>query len=51
MHHGFLKKPNMHIKMIFEGSCDTEDWQVSIAITGKGNILKYIKIENNSSKL
>jgi len=25
MHHGFLKKPNMHIKMIFEGSCDTED--------------------------
>ncbi len=28
-----------------EGSCDTEDWKFSFAITGINNILKYIKIK------
>ncbi len=41
---------NMHIIMISEGSCDTEDWssgcwKFSFAITGINYILKYIKIE------
>jgi len=36
--------------MIFEGSCDTEDWnnhekKINFAITGINNILKYIKLE------
>ncbi len=36
--------------MIFEGSCDTEDWsndvdENSALITGINYILKYIKIE------
>jgi len=36
--------------MIFEGSCDTEDWnnhekKNNFAITGITSILKYIKLE------
>ncbi len=37
--------------MIFEGSCDTEDWsndaENSALITGINYILEYITIENN----
>ncbi len=36
---------NKHIRLISEGSCDTEDcWKFSFAITGI-NYIKYIKIE------
>ncbi len=39
---------NQHIRMISEGSCDTEDWsndaENSALITGINYILKYIKI-------
>jgi len=24
--------PNQHVKMIFEGSCDTEDWSMMLKI-------------------
>ncbi len=34
--------PNQHIRMISEGSCDTEDWKFSFTITGINYILKYI---------
>ncbi len=42
--------PNYHIKMISEGSCDTEDWSNDVeksALTSqeKNSILNYIKIE------
>ncbi len=41
---------NHHIRIISEGSCDTEDWsnyvENSAAITGINNILNYIQIEN-----
>ncbi len=41
---------NQHIRMISEGSCDTEDWsngcwKFSFTITGINYILKYITIE------
>ncbi len=41
--------------MIYEESCDTEDWsndcwKVSVAIIENNGILKYIKIENNHFK-
>jgi len=26
--------PNLHIRMISEGSCDTEEWKLSFPITG-----------------
>ncbi len=39
---------NQHIRMISEGSCDTEDWsnewKFSFAITEINYILKYINI-------
>jgi len=38
-----------HIRMISEGSCDTEDWssyaENSVLITGINCILTYIQIE------
>ncbi len=41
---------NQYIRMISEGSCDTEDLsnvaENSALITGINSILKYIKIEN-----
>ncbi len=40
--------------MIYEGSCDTEDWSncaENYPIKGINNILKYIKIENSYFKL
>ncbi len=44
-----------HIRMISEGSCDTEDWsneaENSALITGMNYILKCIKIENSYCKL
>jgi len=47
--------PNYHIKMICEGSCDTEecsnDAENSALITGINYIIKYIKIENSYFKL
>ncbi len=46
---------NQHIRMISEGSCDTEDWsndaENSDLITEINYILKYIKIENCYFKL
>ncbi len=46
---------NQHIRIIFEGSCDTEDWrnyaENSALITGINYILKYIQIENSYFKL
>ncbi len=46
---------NQHIRMISEGSRDTEDWsndaENSALITGINDILKYIKIEKHSFKL
>jgi len=39
---------NHHIRMISEGSCDTEDWsndaENSVLITGINYILQYIQI-------
>jgi len=48
--------PNEHIRMLSEGSCDTEDysngcWKFNIAVIGRNYILKYIQIENSSFKL
>ncbi len=47
--------PNQHIRMISEGSCDTEDWsndaENSACITGINYILKYIQIEKCYFKL
>ncbi len=44
-----------HIRMISEGSCDTEDWgndaENSALITGINYILTCIQIENNYFKL
>jgi len=41
--------------MIYEGSCDTEDWsnfaENSALTSGRKNISKYIKIENCYFKL
>ncbi len=40
------------IRMISEGSCDTENWSsFLLAITGINLILKYIKIENSYFKM
>ncbi len=58
IHRGFHKK-NInyyhchHIRMISEGSCDSEDcfWKFSYAISGINYILKYNKIENSYFKL
>ena len=45
---------NAHIRMISEGSCDTEDWsndaENSALITGINYSLKYIQIENSYFK-
>jgi len=42
---------NHHIRVISEGSCDTEDWsndaENSDLITGIKYTLKYIQIENS----
>ncbi len=42
---------NQHIRMISEGSCDTEDWsndaKNSALITGINYILQYIQIEDS----
>ncbi len=47
--------PNQYIRMISEGSCDTEDWsndaENTALITGMNSILKYYKIENKYFKL
>ncbi len=47
--------PNQDIRMLSEGSCDTEDcsngcWKFSFAITGINDILKYIQVENSYLK-
>ncbi len=45
---------NQHIRMISEGSCDTEDWsndaENTDLITEINYILKYIQIENSYFK-
>ncbi len=44
-----------HIRMISEGSCDTEDWvmmlKIQLCITGINSILKYIKIKKKLFKI
>ena len=44
-----------HIRMISEGSCDTEDWsndaENSALITGINYFIKYIQTENSYFKL
>ncbi len=46
---------NQHIRMISEGSCDTEDWsndaENSALITGINYIFKYTQIENSYLEL
>jgi len=46
---------NHHIRMIFEGSCDTEDWsndaEITALITGINYTLRHIQIENSYCKL
>ncbi len=45
---------NQYIRMISEGSCDTEDWsnaENSALITEINYILQYILIEHSSFKL
>ncbi len=41
---------NQHIRMISEGSCDTEDWSNDALITAINTILKYIQIESSYFK-
>ncbi len=45
---------NQHIRMISEGSCDTEDWsndaESLVLITEINYILKYIQIESSYFK-
>ncbi len=45
---------NQHIRMISEGSCDTEDWSNDAEnlalVTGINYILKYIQIESSYFK-
>jgi len=36
---------NQHIRMISEGSCDTEDWSNDAENSGINYSLKYIQIE------
>ncbi len=43
----FLSSTHLHTRMISEGSCDTEDWRLSFAITGINYIFKYIQTENS----
>ncbi len=43
---------NQHIRIISEGSCDTEDcnngcWKISFVITDLNDLLKYIKTKNS----
>jgi len=40
----FLEHQN-HIRMISEGSCNSENWKFSSAMTGINYTLKYITIE------
>jgi len=41
-----------HIRMISEGSCDTEDWGNDAEInSARINDIKYIKMENSYFKL
>ncbi len=52
----FFYTPIQYIRMISEGSCDTEDWrngcwQFIFAITGISYILKHITIENGYFKM
>jgi len=42
---------NRHIRVISEGSCDTEDAEKSALITGINYTLQYIYIENSYFKL
>ncbi len=47
---------NQHIRIISEGSRDTENWsndcwKLGFCITGMNYILKYIQIENSYLKL
>ena len=46
---------DQHIRMISEGSCDTEDWsndaENSALITGINYFIKYIQTENSYFKL
>ncbi len=46
-----MEAANQHIRMIFEGSCDTEDWsndaENTALITEINYILQYIHIENS----
>ncbi len=46
---------NQHIRIISDGSCDTEDWsnydKFNFAITGRNYILKYIKIDRSYFEL
>ncbi len=50
-----INASNQHIRMISEGSCDTEDWSNdagnSALITGINYILTYIIIVNSYFKL
>ncbi len=50
-----LLAANQHIRMISEGSCDTEDWsndaENSALITAMNYSLQYIHIENSYFKL
>ncbi len=49
-----LEQPNQHIRMISEGSCETEDWRNDAEnlalITGINYIIKYIQIESSFLK-
>ena len=51
----YLLSINHHIRMISEGSCDTEDWsndaENSTLITEINYYVKYWKIENSCFKL
>ncbi len=38
---------NQHIRMISEGSCDTEDWSNDAENSVLSSVLKYIKIEKS----
>jgi len=44
----YTRASNQHIRMISEGSCDTEDWSKDSAlITGINDLLQYTEIENS----
>ncbi len=50
----YWSSANQHIRVISEGSCDTEDWsndaENTALITGINYILKYIQTENSYFK-